>query len=70
MDFARVKMWIEHWEIDYRKIIGVYRNFDGKLLHFYDRLRGVFGANSSFTVVSEVFWELVAPNLMILLLFR
>ena len=29
-----------------------------------------FGANSSFAAVSEVFWELIAPNLMILLLFR
>ena len=47
-----------HWEIDYRKIIGIYRNFDGKLLHSY------------FTTVSDVFWELIAPNLMILLLFR
>ena len=33
----------------------------------YDRFRG---ANSSFAAVSEVFWELLAPNLMILLLFR
>ena len=47
-----------HWEIDYRKIIGIYLNFDGKLLHSY------------FTTVSEVFWELIAPNLMILLQFR
>jgi len=47
-----------HWEIDYRKIIGIHRNFDGKLLHSY------------FTTVPEVFWELIAPNLMILLLFR
>ena len=47
-----------HWEIDYRKIIGIYRNFDGKLLPSY------------FTTVSEVFLELLAPNLMILLLFR
>jgi hypothetical protein len=38
-----------HWEIDYRKIIGIYRNFDGKLLHSY------------FTTVSEVFLELIAP---------
>jgi hypothetical protein len=38
-----------HWEIDYRKIIGIYRNFDGKLLH------------SCFTTVSEVFLELIAP---------
>ena len=37
-----------HWEIDYRKIIGIYRNFDGKLLHSY------------FTTVSEVFLELIA----------
>jgi len=36
---------------------------------FYDRFRGVFGANSSFVAVSEVVWELIAPNLMILLLF-
>jgi hypothetical protein len=35
-----------HWEIDYRKIIGIYRNFDGKLLH------------SNFTTVSEVVFEL------------
>ena len=40
-----------HWEIDYRKIIGIYRNFDGKRLHSY------------FKTVSEVFWELIAPNL-------
>ena len=33
----------------------------------YDHFRG---ANSSFAAVSEVFWELLAPNLMILLLFR
>ena len=38
-----------HWEIDYRKIIGIYRNFDGKLLHSY------------FTTVSEVVLELIAP---------
>jgi hypothetical protein len=38
-----------HWEIDYRKIIGINRNFDGKLLHSY------------FTTVSEVFLELIAP---------
>ena len=24
---------IFHWEIDYRKIIGIYQNFDGKLLY-------------------------------------
>jgi hypothetical protein len=29
-----------------------------------------FGAYSSFAAVSEVVWELIAPNLMILLLFR
>jgi len=45
--------WIElfplrHWEIDYRKIIGICRNFDGKLLHSY------------FTTVSKVFFELLA----------
>jgi hypothetical protein len=38
-----------HWEVDYRKIIGIYRNFDGKLLHSY------------FTIASEVFMELIAP---------
>jgi hypothetical protein len=38
-----------HWEIDYRKIIGIYRNFDGQLLHSY------------FTTVSEVFLELLTP---------
>ena len=37
---------------------------------FYDRFRGVSGANSSFAAISEVFWELIAPNLMIFLLFR
>jgi uncharacterized protein with ParB-like and HNH nuclease domain len=42
----------------FRKIIEIYRNFDGKLLYSY------------FTTVSEVFLELIAPNLMILLLFR
>ena len=46
-----------HWENVYRKIIGIYRNFDAKLL------------NSFFANVSEVFWELIAPNLLILLLF-
>jgi len=34
-----------HWEIDHRKIIGIYQNFDGQLLHSY------------FTTVSEVFWS-------------
>ena len=38
-----------HWEIDYRKIIGIYRNCEGKLLHSY------------FTTVSKVFLELIAP---------
>ena len=73
---------LEHWEIDYRKIIGIYRNFDGKLLHssfttvsevfleLIAPLRPFQRANSSFAAVSEVFWELIAPNLMILLLFR
>jgi hypothetical protein len=37
-----------HWEIEYRKIIGIYRNFDGKLLHSYS------------ITVSEVFLELIA----------
>jgi len=37
-----------HWKIDYRKIIGIYRNFDSKLLHSY------------FTTVSEVFLELIS----------
>ena len=45
-----------HWENVYRKIIGIYRNFDAKLL------------NSYFATVSEVLWELIAPNLLILLL--
>ena len=40
---------LKHWEIDYRKIFGIYRNFDGKLLHSY------------FTTVSEVFLGLIAP---------
>ena len=35
-----------HWEIDYRKIIGICRNFGGELQHSY------------FTTVSEVFLEL------------
>ncbi len=35
-----------HWEVDYD---GIYRNFDGKLLHSY------------FTTASEVFLELTAP---------
>ena len=39
----------DHWEIDYREIIGIYRNFDGKLMHSY------------FTTVSEVVLELIAP---------
>ncbi len=54
-----------HWEIDYRKIIGIYRNFDGKLLHSYFTT-----VSEVFLDVSEVSWELIAPNLMILLLFR
>ena len=54
----KMRSLIPHWEIDYLKIIGIYRNFDGKLLHSY------------FMTVSEVFLELIAPNLMILLLFR
>ena len=35
-----------HWEIDYRKIIGIYWNFDGQTAAqlFYDRFRGAFGA--------------------------
>jgi hypothetical protein len=37
-----------HWEIEYRKIIGIYRNFNGKLLHSY------------FTTISVVFLELMA----------
>ena len=45
---SRCKVLI-NWEIDYRKIIGIYRNLDGKLLHSY------------FTTVSEVFLELIAP---------
>jgi len=56
-------------------IIGNYRNLSEFRRQtaaqlFYDRFRGVFGANSSFAAVTEVFWELIAPNLMILLLFR
>ena len=53
-----------HWEI--------YRNSDGKLLHSYFMTISevFFGANSSFETVSEVLWELTAPNLLILLLFR
>jgi len=30
-----IHIFILHWEINYRKIIGIYRNFDGKLLHNY-----------------------------------
>jgi hypothetical protein len=40
----------QHWEIDYRKIIGIYRNFDGKLL------------DGHFTTVSQVFLELQYCN--------
>ena len=38
-----------HWEIDCRKVIGIYRNFDGKLLHSYFMTVSevFFGANSS-----------------------
>ena len=43
-------------------------NYNGKL--YYDRFRGVFGASSSFAAISEVFWERIAPKLLILLLFR
>lgn len=25
-----------YWEIEYRRIIGIYRNLDGKLLHSYN----------------------------------
>ena len=35
----------QHWENVYRKIIGIYRNFDAKLLI------------SFFATVWEVFWE-------------
>ena len=61
-----------HWEIDYRKIIGIYRNFDGKLLHsYFTTVSEVFlELIAPLRPVSEVFWELIAPNLMILLLFR
>ena len=61
-----------HWEINYRKIIGIYRNYDGKLLHsYFTTVSEVFlELIVSFAAVSEVFWELIAPNLMILLLFR
>ena len=48
-----------HWEFEYRTLAQL----------FYDLLRGVLVANSSFATIIEVFWELIAPNLMILLLF-
>jgi len=41
-----------HWENKYLKIIGIYRNFDAKLL------------NSYIATVSEVFGKLIAPNLL------
>jgi len=44
---TKLKDTFNHWEIDYRKIIGIYRNFDGELLHSY------------FTTVSEMFLELL-----------
>ena len=46
-----------HWKNVYRKIIGIYRNFDGKLL------------NSCLTTVSQLFLVLIAPILLFLLLF-
>ena len=46
-----------HWENVYRKIIGIYQNFDGKLL------------NSCLATVSEVFLVLIAPIPLFLLLF-
>ena len=55
------------------EFIGIYRNFDGKLLYsYFTTVSEVFWSysNSSFAAVSELFWELIAPNLMILLLFR
>ena len=45
------------WENVYRKIIGIYRNFDGKLL------------NSCLATVSEVFLVLIAPIPLFLFLF-
>ena len=53
---------------NYRNLSEFWRQTAAQL--FYDRFRGVFGAISSFEAVSEVFLELIAPNLMILLLFR
>jgi hypothetical protein len=53
---------------NYRSLSEFWRQIAAQL--FSDRFRGCFGANSSFAAVSEVFWELIAPNLMILLLFR
>jgi tetrahydromethanopterin S-methyltransferase subunit C len=49
---------MNHWEIDYRKIIGIYQNFDGKLLHSY------------FTTVSEVFLELLLYSACTVALLR
>ena len=51
---ATVTVW--HWENVYRKIIGIYRNFDAKLL------------NSFFATVSELFLVLIAPIILFLLL--
>ena len=48
---------------NYRNLSEFWRQTAAQL--FYDRFRGVFGANSSFAAVSEVFWELIAPNLML-----
>ena len=31
----RMRCFSSHWEIDYRKIIGIHRDFDCKLLHRY-----------------------------------
>ncbi len=53
------------------KFIGIYRNFDGKPLHRCSTtVSEVLELITLFETVSEVFWELIAPNLMILLLFR
>ena len=53
---------------NYRNLSEFWRQTAAQL--FYDRFRCVFEANSSFAAVSEVYWVLIAPNLMILLRFR
>jgi hypothetical protein len=62
--FFRIHHALENWlSENYRNLSEFWRQTAAQL--FYDRFRSVFGANMSFAAVSEVFWELIAPNLML-----